>query len=1681
MIKTVFYFTETEQQYLSQWRNGEVSPNTIVLCKDTHSLWKGGERYGVGSTPEGDDYVPYDDTEIVERINDIVEQLEDLAEQIGHGEKGMTDEEKEQMENLAEQLVAVSNGLDTANEVAASEKQRLNGLLDGIQASIDSMTAQAEADEASIQQLAADIQSQAASIQEHSEWIQNREEEDTTSWKSGWNANIEAYLQEVGIWARDNGITETQFTQLSQSVDTISSSVNNLQEDMQTKATKTEFSTITQRADAIETRVASVETGLDDKATTTQFSQLSQTVDGINTRVSSVEEDVEGKVGASEFSTLSQRVNSIDLAVQALTPSEDGSISDQMQATIEQAVRDGVAELNLSATYAKKSTETDLEATQDELENAEKVLEWMYSGLKISTDPEKTFNELVSAGKEGLANAVADLRTYVQKLKNGDYVASTAITSAVNNAIAALYSEASDNNAKSLIFSKIASNTNSISGLETDMDTAQDTIEQLQEDLSDGLNNINQNTQDIAAIVTSATGDNTSATIATKFANWKAGLATTSYVDGATAGLVSSDVLDQRVASFISQSDLDAATATMASKTQVDGLGTRLSSVETKANANEASITNLTTTGGRIAQVEQKANDTEAAISGLVDASTDTVTASKIWESLANDNSVISSMRSQFATTVDGDGIASLVKEDIAQSVNNSTWDQWVAYMKGDVATAVNNYQTATANKAQWDAVVAYVDGKKTDIESIDDLSDSVSGLNTSLAGLSSSVGTLENEVTGIKSNYAKTLMFAQIKDNQGNVTAASIAAAVNGTTGSSKVTIDADHIDVSGVLTVANNAASAASAAQDTADSALAATTTIDGGNITTGTINSDRLNVSTIVGKINSSTGQNKLTINADHIDVSGVLTVANNAANAASTAQSAANAAQSTADSAASAASTAQSTADSKLNSSAFTPANIISKINDTTNTTTIDGGKITTGSITASQIKANTITANELASKTITADQIATGAITTDKIAANAITAAKIDTTDLTVKKLRADNATNNKNVTVVNGDGISVTQNGAIGFQANADGSGSAARGNISWTTNGTLSVNGAITATSLVIGEGVSVPYSKLSGTPTIPTKTSQLTNDSSYATTSQIPDISGKMDSSSFTQGNIIKAINGNTNTTTIDGGKITTGSITATQIDATNLQVAAANITGTLTASQINTAGLSVAAANITGKLTASQIDATNLQVAAANITGTLTASQINTANLHVSAANIDGTIAAGTLAASKSFTSGGIALTGHTEITGDGFVNYVTRDGVSGKSNMNAINLDGSGYLANNKISWDASGNFQLGNNAIQYDASNSRLSISAYNVAMQSLQIQDLETTGGLIVGSDTAINGELSVQGIVTSGIECSGAISGSAFSATSTSSATGYPVTKTTAISSSSWSITNTSTINQQAIKTEVNITPSAFVMTSKVNNATETEQIKLNINGSGSLASGNISWTTAGVLSTKGLSVTGDSTSNSVYSNCLYVHDADANDIFLAESDGTISFIGENTGVSFDDGAYITGDLPVRGTVEANALQIKYNNTVVGGIDVSGLITGKNLSIVGNSTGKIIVSYGAQDVRVTPSSYSISDSSSSSAATLTSTYLSVAKSGNTAKLSIDSSGNIELVGSVTSGSSVGNSIWPTVTRDTTASTPTKGRVYAITLGDLKTMIQDSTGTYSTKYGNWSVMLTRTA
>lgn len=74
-------------------------------------------------------------------------------------------------------------------------------------------------------------------------------------------------------------------------------------------------------------------------------------------------------------------------------------------------------------------------------------------------------------------------------------------------------------------------------------------------------------------------------------------------------------------------------------------------------------------------------------------------------------------------------------------------------------------------------------------------------------------------------------------------------------------------------------------------------------------------------------------------------------------------------------------------------------------------------------------------------------------------------------------------------------------------------------------------------------------------------------------------------------------------------------------------DIKVDATNITGTLTASQINATNLKVSATNVTGKLTAEQIDATNLKVKAANIDGTLTAEQIKVDDLSALGATIGG----------------------------------------------------------------------------------------------------------------------------------------------------------------------------------------------------------------------------------------------------------------------------------------------------------------------------------------------------------------------------------------------------------------------------------------------------------------------
>jgi hypothetical protein len=153
-----------------------------------------------------------------------------------------------------------------------------------------------------------------------------------------------------------------------------------------------------------------------------------------------------------------------------------------------------------------------------------------------------------------------------------------------------------------------------------------------------------------------------------------------------------------------------------------------------------------------------------------------------------------------------------------------------------------------------------------------------------------------------------------------------------------------------------------------------------------------------------------------------------------------------------------------------------------------TTTIDADGIYTSTINANQIVAGTIDADRIGAGSITAGKLAAGSVTADKIAAGCITSAKLDADSIKANIINT-NYINGLTLTFDKGTiggwsiGIdSISKNsvtlGSDGTISNAsfwslekDGSGFLAKGNISWTKDGVLSVEGEINATSGSIGK----------------------------------------------------------------------------------------------------------------------------------------------------------------------------------------------------------------------------------------------------------------------------------------------------------------------------------------------------------------------------------------------------------------------------------------------------------------------------------------------------------------------------------------------------------------------------------------------------------------------------------
>ena len=344
-----------------------------------------------------------------------------------------------ELRGLIADLDSALNGL---SDTADSEKDRLDDVIDGLDS---------------------EIQDKIEDLFDDATWIQNNWPAGQTGSSSNFGqADVEAYLQQIGVWTTDdNGNTITQWSKIAQDVNSLTTTVAALQ----------------------------VQAG-DTSAITALQSSLEQYV---NTQI-------------------------------------------------------GTATNNLSTTYARKS--------------AEDVLEWMYSALKQQSSADKTFNELVSAGKSGLSSAISEVRTYVEKLKNGDYIATSSIESKVDDAIAGLKNSASSNNAKTEIFNKISKNSDDISG-----------------------------------IVTSITGDSGSTAIGTKISNWKAGLITTANAStkAAEAGLaVASDVSAAGIVAKVNEAgssvNINADKIKIDAQHQLD-----LSSQTINVNANDINLNGQTT------------------------------------------------------------------------------------------------------------------------------------------------------------------------------------------------------------------------------------------------------------------------------------------------------------------------------------------------------------------------------------------------------------------------------------------------------------------------------------------------------------------------------------------------------------------------------------------------------------------------------------------------------------------------------------------------------------------------------------------------------------------------------------------------------------------------------------------------------------------------------------------------------------------------------------------------------------------------------------------------------------------------------------------------------------------------------------------------------------------------------
>ena len=406
-INTIFYFPSslTFDEYSNKLDQGEISERTIVFADAQKAIYKGGKKYGGTSLQEFHDLIDtlYDDSWISDEITNI---KADIIQ-------------------------------------AVARMDQFNTLVTNIGDTLDQ----------EIEDRDANIQTKVEQLMIDAQWLQDNFPQGVTQWDSGWNQDIEAYLQTVGYW----------------------------------------------------------------------------TTDGNNQKV-------------TQWSKLQQRINSVESSVNSLTV--DGNLTQTLTSSIQQLINGKIASLQLGTTYA----------TVEKVDDVEKVLGWMYSGLESSASEETTFSEMSSMAKNDFISAISDIRTQVNKVANGDFVAQTEIASKVGDTIAAMLLQSSSDNA--------------LAGMSARLDT----VEQ----------ESSTTTQNVADLILGVTGSSSTADISTAVSNVLSGFAASSDVaddiTAAKAEIYSAIGAKDGSDNFISIADL---------KTQADANGSNITAVTTRVGTLE--------------------------------------------------------------------------------------------------------------------------------------------------------------------------------------------------------------------------------------------------------------------------------------------------------------------------------------------------------------------------------------------------------------------------------------------------------------------------------------------------------------------------------------------------------------------------------------------------------------------------------------------------------------------------------------------------------------------------------------------------------------------------------------------------------------------------------------------------------------------------------------------------------------------------------------------------------------------------------------------------------------------------------------------------------------------------------------------------------------------------------------